>query len=116
MNDAASTAGRGNLFSGLPSPTGSEIFQTLFASAACRIERIVSQGHASAPGDWYDQDEEEWVALLSGTAVLMFEGGESVTLKAGDWLVISAHRRHRVASTSADAVWLAVHAAAQADS
>jgi len=32
-----------------------------------------------------------------------------VALKAGDWIAIPAHSRHRVESTSADALWLAVH-------
>ena len=74
-----------------------------------RVERIVSHGHASAPGDWYDQDGDEWVVLLAGDAVLRFERGGDVALKAGDWIAIPAHSRHRVESTSADALWLAVH-------
>lgn len=43
------------------------------ASTSTRIERIVSHGHASPPGFWYDQEEAEWVAVLSGEAVLEFE-------------------------------------------
>lgn len=107
-------AERGNLFAALPAPTGGEIFQTLFANPGCRVVRIVSHGHASAPGDGYDQDGDEWVVLLAGTAVLRFEGGDDVELKAGDWITIPAHRRHRVESTSADALWLAVHCASVA--
>ena len=116
MSVEIQAAGRGNLFAALPPPAGGEIFQTLFANPRCRVERIVSHGHASAPGEWYDQAGDEWVALLGGAAVLRFEGGDDdgddVKLKAGDWLVIPAHRRHRVESTSADALWLAVHCAA----
>lgn len=99
----------GNLLAALPLPSGGEIFQTLFARPGCRIERIISHGHASAPGDWYDQDADEWVVLLSGEAVLLFASGDVARLKAGDWLTIPAHCRHRVESTSPDAVWLAVH-------
>ena len=40
-----------------------------------RIERIVSEGHVSPEGFWYDQDEPEWVALIRGTAELEFENG-----------------------------------------
>ncbi len=116
MSAEVGAGGRGNLFAALPPPVGGEIFQALFANPACRVERIVSHGHASAPGEWYDQDGDEWVVLLAGEAVLRFEGGDDgggdVKLKAGDWLAIPAHRRHRVESTSADAVWLAVHCAA----
>ena len=49
--------------------------------------------------------------LLAGAAVLRFEAGNKVALRAGDWITIPAHRRHRVESTSTDAVWLAVHCA-----
>ena len=109
MSAELRAAGRGNLFTALPPPGGGEIFQTLFASPGCRVECIVSHGHASAPGDWYDQDGDEWVVLLAGDAVLRFERGGDVALKAGDWIAIPAHSRHRVESTSADALWLAVH-------
>ena len=111
MSVELQAVGRGNLFSALPPPAGAEVFQSLFADPGCRVERIVSHGHASARGDWYDQDGDEWVVLLAGTAALRFEGGDEVELKAGDWITIPAHRRHRVESTSTDALWLAVHCA-----
>jgi len=40
--------------------------------------------------------------------VLNFED-ESLNLKAGDYLLIPAHEKHRVASCSQDARWLALH-------
>ena len=73
-----------------------------------RAESIVSRGTASPPGFWYDQDLPEWVVLLTGTASLEFESG-TLHLNAGDWLTIPANLRHRVAATSADATWLALH-------
>ena len=78
-----------------------------------RIERIVSEGHVSPEGFWYDQDEPEWVALLQGTAELEFEDGRRHPMEAGDWLAIPAHERHRVAYTSSapPCVWLAVFGA-----
>ena len=78
-----------------------------------RIERIVSEGHVSPEGFWYDQDEPEWVALLQGTAELEFEDGRRYPMGAGDWLAIPAHERHRVAHTSSDppCIWLAVFGA-----
>jgi len=73
-----------------------------------RLEHIVSRGEASPAGFWYDQPQDEWVALLRGEATLAFQDG-TLDLCAGDALIIPAHRRHRVAFTSADAVWLALH-------
>lgn len=105
----AGVGASGSLFAGLPPPAADEVFQTLFANPGCRIERIVSFGHASPPGFWYEQDEDEWVVLLRGEAVLAFADGESTALAAGDWVTIPARRRHRVETVSTDAIWLAAH-------
>lgn len=104
----------GNLFSGLPSG-GVETFDTLLGRPGLRIERIVSTGQASPADFWYDQPDDEWVVLLSGSAGLRFgDAAEARTLKPGDWVHIPAHVRHRVEWTdpSAPTVWLAVHFAA----
>ncbi len=87
---------------------GTETFEQLVAGKGFRLELIRSHGDASAEGFWYDQDEDEWVALIFGTAILEFGEG-TLELEAGDALTIQAHRRHRVAATSVDAVWLALH-------
>lgn len=103
----------GNLFSASNSATtGNEALLTLIEVSGVRIQRIVSSAYASPPGFWYDQSEPEWVALLSGEATLMFEGEEGGRqLKAGDWIHIPAHHRHRIEWTSQmpPAVWIAVH-------
>jgi len=102
----------GNLFADLPGPRGSEDVTALFAAAHLRIERIVSRGHASPPGFWYDQDWSEWVMVVSGAAGLTIEGeSEPRQLKAGDYVLIPPHVRHRVEWTESDAptVWLAIH-------
>ncbi len=86
----------------------------LLAGPGVRIERIVSAGHASPPGFWYDQPHMEWVALLAGAARLRFEDtAEPLLLKPGDHVAIAAHRRHRVDWTdpAQPTVWLAVHVA-----
>ncbi|MDI9369877.1 MAG: cupin domain-containing protein [Synergistaceae bacterium] len=90
-------------------PAG-ELSEDLVAAGSFRVERIVSTGQSSPPGFWYDQDEDEWVALLQGDAALEFEEGEIVRLGAGDWVFLPAGLRHRVASTSSDppCIWLAV--------
>lgn len=101
-----------NLFEDIPAHLPDELVEILAQSDDVRIERIVSRGHASAEGYWYDQDWNELVLLLSGTANLAFEDNDQVLcVKPGDCLVIPAHRRHRVVSSSedTDTVWLAVH-------
>ncbi|MCK9988223.1 MAG: cupin 2 domain-containing protein [Azoarcus sp.] len=99
----------GNLLDRLPPPGGDESFDTLFERAGTRIERIVSHGHASPPGFWYDQEQAEWVIVVQGEAVLAFADGERREMRAGDWVTIAPHRRHRVESTGPATVWLAVH-------
>ncbi len=99
----------GNLLANLPPPGPDEDFHTLLDRPGARIERIVSHGHASPAGFWFDQPADEWVMVLSGRAELGFDDGERRTMEAGDWLLIPARRRHRVESTAPATVWLAVH-------
>lgn len=100
-----------NLFDDLPHTPGLEEFVTLFHARGVKIERIVSCDASSPEGHWYDQEQDEWVILLRGGAVLEFEEGRRVTLKPGDWLTIPLHVKHRVERTEAETVWLAVHVA-----
>jgi len=100
-----------NLLHNLPDRLTAERMDTLLSRPGVRIERIVSTGQASPAGFWYDQDEEEFVLLLSGAAAMRLEGEAAVReMRAGDWLTIGAHVRHRVEWTSADSptVWLTV--------
>ena len=100
----------GNLFDGLPKEFPEELSTLLAESKNAKVERIVSDGHASPEGFWYDQGQDEWVLLVAGSAVLEFED-RRVRLEPGDHLLIPAHRRHRVESTSQTekTVWLAVY-------
>lgn len=100
-----------NLYSGLPKTLPDELIETLVQNEQVRLEKIVSTGHASPDGFWYDQEESEWVMVLKGAAGLQFEGEEQiVSLQPGDHLLIPAHRKHRVAWTSLDepTLWLAL--------
>lgn len=95
----------------LPAPTTSEIAQTMISARGVRLERIVSHGQASPAGFWYDQDEAEWVMVLSGNARLAIEGEtEERILGPGDAVFLPAHCRHRVAWTDPDqpTVWVAL--------
>ena len=102
-----------SLFDTSAGSTDREIVELLLDRPGVRVERIVSVGQSTPPGQWYDQADDEWVALLAGRATLRFEDGAVIELAPGDWLLIPAHLRHRVEATSADppCVWLAVHAA-----
>src|SRR5438067_6317794 len=99
-----------NLFVGLPRHRPDELFTTLLDAANVRIERIVSHGHASPEGFWYDQDQHEWVVVLRGAARLRLED-EIIEMMPGDFINIPAHTKHRVEWTTPDepTIWLAVH-------
>jgi len=106
----------GNLFAAVAGPLDAELIEILARGGECRLERIVSRGHSTPPGEWYDQEWDEWVVLLRGAAALRFaDGGAPMDMKPGDFVLIPAHDRHRVESTSADedTVWLALHFAAR---
>lgn len=102
---------RGALFDLPAARAEGEVLEILLGRPGVRIERIVSSGQTTPPGEWYDQTADEWVALLAGSAALQFDDGTRVEMAPGDWLLIPAHARHRVAATSVDppCVWLAVH-------
>ncbi|MCA9118785.1 MAG: cupin domain-containing protein [Planctomycetaceae bacterium] len=98
-----------NLFTAIPECLPEELKETVLTSRMLRIERIVSHGHASPEGFWYDQPEHEWIVVLQGAASLQFDD-ENATLAPGDFLNIPAHRRHRVEWTTPDepTIWLAI--------
>ena len=100
---------RSNIFTNIPSDLSQEVFETLFEADNIRIERIISHGHSSPKEGWYDQEENEWVIVLEGSATLAFAQRE-VKLKKGDFLNIKAHEKHKVIHTAQNqkTVWLAI--------
>ncbi|MDR3567117.1 MAG: cupin domain-containing protein [Syntrophobacteraceae bacterium] len=102
---------KGNIYAATANHSPEEIFETLIDSGKVRIERILSYSSRSPDGFWYDQEEAEWVLVISGSAGLKFEGEEDIlVLRPGDWVEIGAHVRHRVEWTDPGekTVWLAV--------
>jgi cupin 2 domain-containing protein len=92
-------------------PAEPERIETLLRRPGLRVERIISRGHRTKEGFWYDQDEDEWVMVVQGQALLRFEGEEEPRrLGPGDHADIPAHVRHRVEWTDprGDTVWIAV--------
>ena len=88
-----------------------ELFETLLTQENILIERIISQGQITPPGEWYDQTKNEWVILLQGEAELSYEDNSRIKLTKGDYLYIPAHQKHRVEYTSTEpiCIWLAIH-------
>ena len=100
-----------NLFADLPQHLPDELVTTLLDATNVRIERIISHGHASPEGFWYDQEQHEWVVVLKGAARLRFENDEQpVEMKPGDFVNLPAHTKHQVEWTMPDepTIWLVV--------
>lgn len=89
----------------------SEVFEDLLHSENIQIERIVTLKPYSKPGEWYDQEKDEWVLLLQGEAELEFSEEKKLQLKAGDYIFIPARKKHRInhSSPNKKCIWLAIH-------
>jgi cupin 2 domain-containing protein len=112
MLTAAPGVERGNCLSSAPLSLDQELVEVILGTEFFRLERIISTGQATPAGEWYDQEESEWVLLLTGEAGLVFENDPQVIImKPGDYLQIPAHRRHRVEWTTPGqpTIWLALH-------
>lgn len=101
---------KNNFFANIPQNLPEEFFETIVQSGNVRIEKIVSDGHISQQNFWYDQNQNEFVLLLQGSAIIEFENDESIELKVGDYQIISAHQKHRVSYTDKNkkTIWLAI--------
>lgn len=100
----------GNLFAAIPTELSDEFTETLASGQNITVERIISRGHRSPDGFWYDQDRAEWVMVVTGGAQIEFKDGTVRDMGPGDWVTIAPHEKHRVAWTkpNCDTVWLAV--------
>jgi cupin 2 domain-containing protein len=101
-----------NILSLPAEPQAGELFERLAEGDGVLVERIVSTGQSTPPGEWLEQERAEWVVVLQGEAELSFADGRRVVLGRGDHALISAGTGHRVERTSAEppCIWLAVHA------
>jgi len=99
-----------NISESIPENLEAEKFEDILRLPGIRIERILSQGHTTPPGEWYDQDENEWVMVLQGTGILTFEDGSTCRLDTGNFVNIPPRCKHRVSWTDPDqtTIWLAV--------
>jgi len=102
---------KSNILASIASEIKEEIFEEILSKDGVKIERIISDGHITPEGKWYEQETDEWVMLVQGEAILEFENYEKVKLFAGEYINIPAFKKHRVAWSKPDfkTIWLAVH-------
>ena len=87
-----------------------ELFETLLNHDQVLIKRIISTGQVTPAGEWYDQEQNEWLIVLQGSGELSYEDNSRIKLKTGDYLLIPAHLKHRVEYTSTEpaCIWLTI--------
>jgi len=87
-------------------PQTSETFTPLLEHKNIKINRIVSSDNVE-PVE-YIQEEDEWLILIEGEALLLLDTEEKTLLK-GDTFFIPAKTPHKVLKTQSGTVWLTVH-------
>lgn len=87
-------------------PQSGEEFTSLLEYKKIKIVRIVSS--AEVEPIEYIQEEDEWVLVIRGEAVLVLDQKE-IILKEGDHLFIPSKTPHRVLKTKNGTLWLALH-------
>lgn len=102
---------KNNIFKNIPAIIPEELFENLLVQENFKIERIISYGHNTPAGEWYEPVNDEWVLLLQGAAIIGYEDGYQFKMLAGDYVLIPADTRHRVEWTQPDSntIWLAIH-------
>ncbi len=99
---------RGRLSTASSGPAeGEQAVEVARLAGGTRVEQILS-GELPGPVD-LQQDHEEWVVLLDGTAELEVDD-ERLDLRPGDWVLLPAGTPHRLVRTGVGTRWLAVHA------
>ena len=76
------------------------MFTELLSRPGARIERIVSNGQSTPEDTPFNQNHDEWVLLLCGSASLWVDGDGDHDLHPGDHMLIPARRIHRVTRTA----------------
>ena len=95
----------GRLSPSSAAPALGEATTELARGAGFSIEQILS-GELPAP-HVYEQDHDEWVVVLEGSARLEVDGVPH-ELGAGDWWLLPAGTPHRLVRTEPGTSWLAV--------
>ncbi|MDL2260480.1 cupin, partial [Deltaproteobacteria bacterium OttesenSCG-928-K17] len=81
----------------IPADEACEFMETILHSdSRLYIERIISNGHTTEHGKWYDQDHDEWVVVLKGWAKVQYKNGREIHIDEGDHLFLPKRVAHRV--------------------
>jgi len=86
-------------------PATGELVDPIVGIRGLAIEQILS-APSTSPHD-YLQDEDEWVVVLAGAAILDV-AGDRYELGPGDWALLPAGERHTVVETAVATSWVAV--------
>ena len=87
-------------------PKKGEVFTPLFEHKNIKINRIVSSREVEDKE--YIQDEDEWLVLVKGEAILLLDKKEKKLLK-GETLFIPAKVPHQVLYTKQNTLWITIH-------
>ena len=101
---------QGRLLQSSGAPVSGEHVEELVHMGEVIIEQILS-GVVDRPVE-YDQDHDEWVVLLEGSAELEVNG-ETLLLEQGDWVLLPRRTPHRLIRTTQGTNWLAVRVMCQ---
>ena len=96
-----------NFLDNISKDSNDEIFETVISNDKVKIERIISYGQTTPKDYWYDQDEDEFVLILKGSAKIQYDDGTIYTLNINDSLYIPVHQKHQVIYTSNPTIWIA---------
>ncbi|MFZ9659322.1 MAG: cupin domain-containing protein [Arcobacteraceae bacterium] len=85
-----------------------ETFEQIINNSKIKIEKIISYGDITPEDFWYDQDQDEFVMIIEGFAIIKYEDGTIFELHQDDNLYIPAHQKHKVIYTKNRTIWLAM--------
>lgn len=97
---------RGRLVDPSRSPERGERVEELARVRHLVVEQILSGELDGAKA--YLQDQDEFVVVLAGSAVLEVQG-QQLELAVGDWLLLPGGTPHQLLRTQRGTSWLAVH-------
>jgi cupin 2 domain-containing protein len=107
----ATTIKTQNIFKTNPEKPNEEIFEIILNNKNLKLERIITNGQTTPPGEWYNQENDEWVVLIQGSALILFENEKFIILNKGDHILIPKNCKHRVqwVDSNQECIWLALH-------
>lgn len=97
---------KANIFNMPEIEKGTELAYRFLKTDFCRVEIIYDNEVSS---QWLEDDSIEVAFLIQGTAVVEEKGSAKIVLSRGEGIKIEPKAKHRIVSTSADAIWMVVH-------